>query len=376
LCLERARDKDIHLHVQEPPASYLSGPYALEFRVVPVLLSHARRIRTLRLQPFSHETGLLKSVFDLWLACGDVQPPKSLFVREAHANGILSLDEPRPGALASYYPENAEQVLLSITTLHLEGAIFSWDSNVYRDLVELKLQCRHSSVSASQLQLAGLFSASPALAVLKIAYLKVTRTEGCLPSIPVLLSRLKLLALNLKPNSLERLLPLILVPDSKDLSVSVPFHKKPQDALEYFFARSKVATLFCYGSGSQYRRPKPSLLRSLTHVSTVVILKDFLIDDKYNTPSSESQLLTSWIPNVIADSCKVTFEGLKALVSEHQINQLRLQCCTFQASIQTKSQSLEDIRTLLLGIYPNLQVSIENMNSTDGHSIRRWDEYD
>ncbi|KAG8706938.1 hypothetical protein FRC09_002117, partial [Ceratobasidium sp. 395] len=336
------------------------------------------RIRTLHLQPFAHlTTGLepRKAVPETWLSYEDVPLSMSLSLsQDTPPDSKLYIGGPRPDPGVNQSKDAGQALPLSITAFHLEGTILPWTSYAYHNLAELELQFRWDTTSVSQLQLTGIFSASPALVTLKLAYLQIDRTEGPLPSTPTLLGRLKLLALRLDSGSLELLLPLISVSDSGDLSVGVTFHEQPQVALEAFFSRFKMVTLYCYDPLLQYLRPRPSLLRSLTRVSTVLILKDFLIDDEYNTTDSESRFFTSRIPNVIAVSCKVTFEGLKGLVTEHQIHNLRLQRCVLPTSTR-ESQSLEGIRILLLEIYPDLEVSIEDTDSTYDHPVRHWDEY-
>ncbi|KAG8792296.1 hypothetical protein FRC12_006550 [Ceratobasidium sp. 428] len=340
-----------------------------------MLEPHVQRIRTLHLQSPSTSSESRKTIADTWLSYANIQLPMSLF-QETPPDSLLSIDEPRPDPRASRSKDAGQVTVLPlfVTTLHLKGTMLPWTSYAYHNLVDLTLRSRWRLESVSQLQLAGLFSASPALATLKIIHQRIARTEESLLSIPTLLSRLKLLVLRLEAGSLERFLPLISVPDSEDLSVGVTVYGRPQVALEAFFSRFKMATLYCYHPFLMYHRLRLSLLRSLTRVSTVLILRELSIDGKYYTTGPESRSFTSLIPNVMLVSCKVTFEGLKGLVTEHQIHNLRLQCCVLQTSIP-ESQSLEDIRILLLEIYPDLEVSIEDTDSTYGHPVRHWDEY-
>ncbi|KAG8691241.1 hypothetical protein FRC09_011684 [Ceratobasidium sp. 395] len=258
------------------------------------------------------------------------------------------------------------------------GSVLPWDSSAYCNLVELKLQFVHCKVSASESQLAALLSASPGLVTLKLAYIPVTRARGWTQPSPVQLNCLKVLdVVNMEAGSLELLLPLFAVPESSDdLSVGVPFDQRLQNALETFFARSQITTLHCCRPNG---RPAPSLslLRSLACVETVLILDRLLLNENNDATSLEApglSLIPSLIPNVILVSCKVTFEGLKDLVEAHQIRNLRLQLCRLIYSAKD-SQSLEDIQASLLGMYPDLKVSIEDRDSTYDHPVRRWDEY-
>ncbi|KAG8726808.1 hypothetical protein FRC12_023062 [Ceratobasidium sp. 428] len=345
-------------------------------KVIPMLKPHIHRVRSLDLESYAYSTNFVASVLNLWLNHGNPQTARSLFIHRPYFDGILSVDEPKPGTRISQ-SKKAKQVLLSVTTLHTSGSILPWDSSAYRDLVELKLQFHRCEASASESQLAALFSASPGLVTLRLASLLVTRTQEWSQPAPVLLSRLNILDLvDIEPESLELLLPLIAVPDSPDdLSVAVPFDSEPQTALEGFFARSRMTTLYCYHPYT-YLAPRPSLLRSLPHVETVLILHQLLFDGNDNSTNSEPSRSpsTSLIPNVIVVSCKVTFEGLKDLVAMHHIQNLRLQRCELPDSIKD-SQSLEDIHNSMLRTYPNLKLSIEDDDITWSHPIRTWDKY-
>ncbi|KAG9119445.1 hypothetical protein FRC07_005528, partial [Ceratobasidium sp. 392] len=246
LLLGRTKKVEIHVHVYEPQPEVPSDIEDFKYmsrHVIPMLKPHIRRIRTLHIQSFAYSTEFVGSVLNLWLDYGDAQLSRSLFVYRPYFDGLLSVDEPEPGTRVSQ-SKNSERVLLSVKILHLEGSMLPWSSSAYRDLVELKLQFHRCEVTASMSQLANLFSASPALVILKLAYLTVTRTEGWIQSAPVLLDHLEVLDLvNIEPHSLELLLPLIQLPDSpNDLSVAIPFDKQPQPALEAFFARSQIAT--------------------------------------------------------------------------------------------------------------------------------------
>ncbi|KAG8737558.1 hypothetical protein FRC12_017107 [Ceratobasidium sp. 428] len=379
LLLQRTKDQEMYLHVYEPKQEVSSQPENLEEasrKIISMLTPHIRRVCALQLQSFTGSAVFVSSVLNLWLNHGDAQTTRSLLINRPFFNEILSVDAPKPGACVSQ-SKNAKQVLLSVTTLHMGGSLLPWDCSAYRDLVELKLQFHRCKASASESQLASLLSANPRLATLKLAFLSITRTHGWTQPPPVLLSRLEVLDLvKIKPDDLELLLPLIAVPDSPgDLSVAVILDQRPQAALERFFSRSQMTTLYCYYPG-YYLTPRPSLLRSLACVKTVLILKQLAFHGQADTIDVEPPPtpLASSIPDMILLSCEVTLEGLKNLVAEYRIRSLRLQHCKSPDRIHN-SQTLQNIQNSLLAIYPNLQILIEDEDTTFDHPVRLWEKY-
>ncbi|KAG8713205.1 hypothetical protein FRC08_013575 [Ceratobasidium sp. 394] len=277
LLLERTRGSPIHIHFYEPAplpgASHsTTGPYD----VIPILKPYILQVRSLDLDSYAYSTENVGFILNLWLDYGSTTLPRSLFINRPFCTSLLSADEEgRPGTRVSQ-SENSRMVLSSIRTLHLHGAVLPWDSGAYFGLTDLRLEFREFSVCISQSQFAGILSASPALTILILSSLTITRTGGWNQHTPTLLGSLKFLDLRLvDPDSLQLLLPLIALPDPPNgLSVSLPAHQKLRGTLEAFFARSHTGTLY-YESIEDTESLSP--LGSLPRIDKLLILYSFYI---------------------------------------------------------------------------------------------------
>ncbi|KAG8713200.1 hypothetical protein FRC08_013570, partial [Ceratobasidium sp. 394] len=197
LLLARTGDTPVHIHVYEPQPELPSDLDYLKQKsrkVLPMLKPCIHRVCTLNVESYAYSTKFVGSVLNLWLDRGSTTLPRSLLVHRPFFDGVLSVNEPKPGTRVSQ-SKNAELVPRSINTLHLEGSMLPWDSNAYRGLVDLRLQFWRCEVSASTSQLASIISASPELAILKLGHLCLTRSKDWNQPAPILLSHLRLLDL-------------------------------------------------------------------------------------------------------------------------------------------------------------------------------------
>ncbi|KAG8713202.1 hypothetical protein FRC08_013572 [Ceratobasidium sp. 394] len=383
LLLERTKDTLVHIHVYEPQPALGLDPEDVELetcKVIALLKPHIRRVRSLDLESYAYSASFVSPILNMWLDRGSANPPGSLFVHRPYCNSLLSVDEENePGTRVSQ-SKNSKKMLRSLGTLHLRGAIFPWDSGAYHDLTDFRLHGWDFDILLPVSQFVGILSTSPALVILKLAYITITRTDGWNQATPTTLSCLKVLDLvRLKADSLALLLPLIAFPrPSNDLSAGLSVDEEIRNILEVFFARACMQTLYCrYAGGAPL--PDASLLRSLPLVDVVLILDYFHFSDAQATqadPVTSQASPLPRIPNVILMRCSVTFEGLRSFVAERQVQNLRLEVCSILGSTTKDSKSdVEAIRNLLLEVYPTLECAISERFSTNSLPVREWDDH-
>ncbi|KAG8694641.1 hypothetical protein FRC08_008349 [Ceratobasidium sp. 394] len=300
-------------------------------------------------------------MLNLWFSHGSTTLPRALSVYRPIGEQLLYPYGGSKNGMLKSRSENAQGVLLSLSTLHLHRVKFDWESGAYRGLVDLRLSlpCHNATISASQL--ATILAANPAISILKIAHLRVTSPEDWIPPAPVVLDRLKVLNLaNLPSSSLRLLLPLINLPSSPDeLSVSLPISSDSQKELGIFLAGSQINTLYCLCSDSS---GWPAVAKSLPCLDTL-ILHEFnmcdIPDAENDKPPQSTQY--SQISSVVLLSSVVTFTGLERLLAEHGAPHLSLECCSARSETL---HDLEAVRAALLELRPDLKFSISDTDST------------
>ncbi|KAG8690752.1 hypothetical protein FRC08_010428 [Ceratobasidium sp. 394] len=363
LLLERTKDGPIQMHVYEPNMWTRPG-YGPE-KTLQILEPLVRRIHTLEIESYNESRRFISRVLNLWLASGDPSLSGSLIVYRPHGVVILAPDDQGQKTIQSS-SANAKMMLQSLRTLHLQNVKLDWDSGAYHGLVDLRLSFPCGSTSIPISHLANMLSTNPKLVVLKLGHLRITHLEGQSEPAPIELSSLKVLNLaGLEPLSLKPLLPLLLIPSSSvGLSVGLPADQYMRDELLAFLTCCPMATLYyVYYRANDVIPFRPSLLGPLPHISTLVLHQIGI----YGTPAGETSQISPKaipsprLPNAILLSCVVTLEGLKELVSERGIQNLRLERCKPSQECQL---DLHDIQTSLVEQYPGLWCYVSDTDST------------
>ncbi|KAG8691242.1 hypothetical protein FRC09_011685, partial [Ceratobasidium sp. 395] len=104
ISLKRTKDKELHVHVYDPQPevpSQLEEFKEMSRKVIPMLKPHIHRVRSLDLESYAYSTNFVASVLNLWLNHGNPQIARSLFIHRPYFDGILSVDEPKPGTRIS-----------------------------------------------------------------------------------------------------------------------------------------------------------------------------------------------------------------------------------------------------------------------------------
>ncbi|KAG9120568.1 hypothetical protein FRC07_003883 [Ceratobasidium sp. 392] len=169
LLLGHTRDSPILVHVSEP-ANGTSEPTSVEQveKIIDILSPYVHRVRALDISSDDDFLRLVTQVSNLWLDHGNMNLSKSLAIYHPVGDYGLDLSKEEDEETAITQSENAEGILGSLTTLHLKNADFWWDSCAYHGLVDLRLAFKPYDQSLGTWQFAGILSASPRLAILKL----------------------------------------------------------------------------------------------------------------------------------------------------------------------------------------------------------------
>ncbi|KAG9127730.1 hypothetical protein FRC07_010342 [Ceratobasidium sp. 392] len=370
LLLERTQDIPIHVHLHEPNPKVHDDRPTPEHevsRVTKLLSPHMHRVCTLDIESHSYSRSFVGTMLNLWFEKGDPSLAKTLLVFRPSADKLLCPNgQSRNGVLLSR-SGNAMAILRSLTKLHLQNVKFDWDSGAYRGLVDLRLSTLCDNISMSVSQLADIISENPKIVTLKLRRLRITCTTDWDQPPPIELNCLKVLSLFfINSDSLRLLLPLIALPRApSDLIVGLSICNDIHKELVQFFARSQMTTLYLYDAGYPFSA-WTSLLNSLPSPHNLV-LHEFHMHD-ISTPEKitpEPLELTSppRLPTVTLLQCTVTLEGLKNLVSNHNIQDLHLERCRVYRGAIDNPNELEGVRTSLLEVYPELKCNILDTDS-------------
>lgn len=238
--------------------------------------------------------------------------------------------------------------LQPIRMLRLYRAYFDWDSSVYHNLVVLQLGglARGSQDCPTLQQMLGILLACPQLHTLQLQYMSILASEPA-PLEPVVLSALKHLELlNVEPNSLCRLLPMI-VPQSQQLNIKISINVLPyldqalsDSALQSFLIRSDVTRL--------YIRGLDNIDRIAGYLSAVQDLNTLILDCNHGKGdeflaafTSHPELNSERLPRCPSLRTLYLINGyfsnasLQKMVEEHRlVKKLRFISCTFGSSFE------------------------------------------
>ncbi|KAG8772603.1 hypothetical protein FRC12_002974 [Ceratobasidium sp. 428] len=386
LLLERTRDSPICIHVYEPE---YHDPRELEYdepckstpadqinKVLEVLKPHMHRVYTLDINSPHSDTDLTAFVLNLWLCRSSPGLTRSLLIYCPEASYPVLDSEDNTTVMHLAVPDNADDTLSSLSTIHLSGVAFGWNSSVYHGLVDLRIG-GNSAVSwdntISTSQFAEILSASPALAVLKLKNLTISQPEGWTQPAPIPMNHLSVLNLGtMDPdNGLDMLFPLIGLPRSlPDISVSVVLCHKEQNGLYAFLTRSKITILCCKYSypPEPFQLPPRHLIENLRTLILPRMKITKTSANKENLSFLQPPPILNHPLSVILLDCTVSFEGLKEFVSNNHIQQLRLdRCMTLVKGLHHFWHSSEDLREIqdqLMKTYQHLQCNVSKTDST------------
>ncbi|KAG8768831.1 hypothetical protein FRC12_005333 [Ceratobasidium sp. 428] len=390
LLLGRSKLAPVHIHVLEPPIKdHDDEPNEYECEhaaenMMTVLAPHMHCVRTLTVEPASRNGNLAFALLDSW-SCYDINNSlPSLRIDQASSSDVqLSL----PGKDET--PENLEKMLLALTTLHLESAMFGWDSGAYRGLRDLRLHFGWPElVFISVPELASIFAACPDLTILKLSGPSVTArdAEGWVQPTPIVMECLEFVNLaDLRPDHATLVLSLITIPGPRaELGIQLSQKSTLDKQLADFFLRSTITTLFhtycdcesdCDGclndlecEGGSFKASK-FFPQYLPHIHTLILDMFVLHSARVNQPSTPvlPSPLHPRLQNVVLLECTVDLEVLKRLVLELGIQDLRLERC--ETDLRTtpnplEQQELQTLQASLQDMYPHLRCWISDVDST------------
>ncbi|KAG8761040.1 hypothetical protein FRC12_009461 [Ceratobasidium sp. 428] len=370
LLLDRSKDAPIHVHVIESKETSDTGdPYAytcecIAQEVMSQLEPHIHRLRTLKIMSDTVDGEIIPAILDAWSTLDNVGAPVSLSVERPYSRRALVI--PAQDEIS----DNLEKLLLALNSLHLDCVHFDWASNAYRGLIDLRLSFFHY-VHISTPQLFDILSSCPGLHTLKLRNLKVNHVEDWAKPNPITMGHLKVLNfIGIKVESASSVLSLIALPEFfTELSIDITLRSPIDNQLTDFFARSKLATLYCHGPSDHLPYDWVYLLfQNLPRFRKLVLDGFYLFsipETQLSTPCSLSGAQTT-LCSIIFLECRLDFESLKNLVVSFGIRDLRFESRP-QYGVR---RDLEDIRTSILEVYPEVRCSVSNTDSTEEHAFR------
>ncbi|KAG8781582.1 hypothetical protein FRC12_021737 [Ceratobasidium sp. 428] len=362
--LERAKGCSVHLHVYkiEPSEEKATRSKFSIHEMIKSLTPYMSQIRILELESDSQWPGsFVGTVLKLW--------------PDITGSALRSLMVHLPNTRYTLYPtgfSSEDKIantssgdtkgMFPLTTLHLQNVKFDWSSGVYRNLTDLRLNLGHDDIEINASQIVDILSSSPELTILKLKSLAVNKVGDLESFAPITLGRLKVFYLD------ETYFPLDYMPLLSLVTLSGQnFTGTIHSTLQAFFARSKLATLYWRHSCRPWRHWL-SISRLISRLQTLVLDGlDMGHADKKALSSRSPSAASSRIDCVILLNCAVNLEGLKTLLSMHKIRSLRLEKGT---TTQGEGRDLHHVRRSLLEIYPELECSISDTDSTSNLPCR------
>ncbi|KAG8735622.1 hypothetical protein FRC12_017977, partial [Ceratobasidium sp. 428] len=338
LLLKRTKNSAICVHVYEPNYGYEPTPLETIEMTAKLLEPHMHRVCTLRIDSDSARTSLIVRVLNIWLDRGNKDLSRSLSVYCPRSNhpflDAMTLGDSQIGFTLT---KNGMNMLSSLSTLHLHGSLFYWDSSVYQGLVDLRLDgVSNNCISITTSELATILSTNPGLVVLKLGQLDVHQTASWNQPAPTLMNHLNVLDLvKIDADSSNRILSLVSLPTSSLSEVSLGLSARSGslcNELESFLLRSGVATLY-WGDTydlKHFRLFQLPLPHQLPNIRDLVVNDVPFLGNSVLVETSPVYLPTVSPPhplNITLLRCTVTFEGLSHLVVKYGIQQLQLEQC-------------------------------------------------
>ncbi|KAG8790477.1 hypothetical protein FRC12_011800 [Ceratobasidium sp. 428] len=362
LLLERTKDVPIYLHLCEPRFTIVCESLLQYYAqcVTTMLKPHIHRVRDLKLETRSSFHVVVGAIVNLWLTSGSPNLARLLSIFQPHTQMALSYADQSEGATTINQSENAKNMLRSLSMLHLQNVRLDWNSGAFRGLSQLRLTApSHREITISISQFSDILAANPALEMLELGNMRIVpRLEDSDHLSPILLRSLDTLSLlNLENDDLRLILPLISLPTSPpEFSILFTSANPIHSVLSDFLVRSKATFLLC--SNTSFNGPLTWLpvLRSLPHLSELIIENSYFPDE----PPTEANWVSplAYPASVTLSNCAITFGGLNIFIARHGIQNLKLQQCR---ELPDSHGGLENMKIALLNMHPGLNCTVTNV---------------
>ncbi|KAF8597678.1 hypothetical protein BDV93DRAFT_366924 [Ceratobasidium sp. AG-I] len=371
--LERSRGGPIHLHISDMTRD-MGGcyePQALDLtkHVAP----HLNRVHSLDIHTRAHPHCVIHPMNAFWRSNGIIGSTKALSIRQPGSNGLVILEDISQAASGPGSQEHSSELLLSLSTLHLQNVQFPWDSSAYRGLVDLRLDFTAvTDVSVSQSTFAEILASSPRLATLKLNNLLITQTPDWNQSTSYRLDYLQVLnVLAMDPESLSLLLPMISLSQSAgSLSIGMPIHtgNKFAKVVESFLNRSCIATLHLvqHDTSNDIAHIMP-LLKHIIALERLSLQYDTSGQHTPPTPcdtvANASEIRRSLDLNELYIVSKsVDLEKIQPLISMYGVQTLYLVGC--ELHVGSSVVTFEEFQKLLFQKFPNTNCVLSSESAT------------
>ncbi|KAG8740655.1 hypothetical protein FRC10_004065 [Ceratobasidium sp. 414] len=349
LSLNRSNNCPIYLTIFQPEAPGCGYPgWSAKGTSTAFLIQASRQIRTLDIRSSEFRAEAINMIMKLWLSHGSVEAAKTLRVR---VQSDIQLNLVLVG--------HAEEVLRSVSVLHLDGAAIPWASTVYHNLVDLRFWfSEHSEISLPVSQLATILTSSPGLVTLKISGLAVTPSNGWDSTTTVQLIHLEVLYLDVMSHETCGLLfPLIrLSACLNDLSIGIYLGT----------GLPNIAPV------QNFLRDTPTRTqRGLSLFGVIPSLQNLVVG--WCMLDNPNELRTTvlerrpapCLPHLFIVMATVNLECLKIIVSRCGVQTIHLEECV-------PHDGMEELRGSLLEAFPDLVCIVSDVDTTSGESRYIW----
>ncbi|KAG8688125.1 hypothetical protein FRC09_013096 [Ceratobasidium sp. 395] len=365
LFLKRAGDSPIYMHLNEANTS-ISKPTSMEKmdQTMSLLSQHLHHVFALDINSDGYFPDLITRTLNTWLACSGKELSRVLVVDFPNAKSVLSFSDTLMAE-----PENAEEMLRSLTMVNLENIYFDWNSKIYWNLRDLRLvfDCDDgNSPAISTLEFANILTASPELEMVKLVSLEIREAKDWARETPIAMEHLSILHLvNMEPDSLRLLLPLIAVSGPlPEIVLGIAVGSQMQDEFEAFLVRSKITTLYCVDQDDSYSGFFPLPCRQLVGDLRILVLDNLSIVETMSGGTNRRISQPSAHPlSVTLVGCTVNLGTLKTFILDYSIQTLCFEVCQLDPVAKHDFEDLHGLRDSLLETFPELDCTVSDVDS-------------
>ncbi|QRV82106.1 F-box-like domain-containing protein [Ceratobasidium sp. AG-Ba] len=365
LLFQLTKNLPITVHFCDGPGrKYVAGQaVGREQEFVTAMTPHIDRIDHLDLESYRYgEEGLVLTLLKLWFDRGSPSSAKSLMVYRHYRSqeGDEEYD-----TVMRHISENAEGMLRAVHILHLRAADIGWETGAFDGLTDFRFDAsNHADLGTiSTSEIFNVLLACPALAILKLRSIEITRVHGWNPATPVKLGCLKILNLT-GIFGIQYFLPIIDLPkDSPNLSVGLPTDSFLHDQVLSFVVPCQMEVLRLAYDDDYPASEKASLFTSFPFLSTLVLApagwlrSPLAVTDLTSCPQGQSTTLET----VILVGENVSLSYLEILVDKYQFKNIHLEGCYVSEDYPL---CLEDTADSLVKRRPGVQCYVSSIDAT------------
>ncbi|KAG8692193.1 hypothetical protein FRC09_011402 [Ceratobasidium sp. 395] len=369
LSLDRSDVLPIHLDISSEGVvdqwdGYPARPAWEEFLAIA-----SRRVQTLNIfDSFREPETLLYEAMILLLHHGSEGVLKTLCIKRP--------DSDEYGDLCDFSAGLSDDILHSITILHLNDVMLAWTSSAYYNLIDLRLQFTEADeMVVSTSELAGVLGASPELTTLKLDYITITPSNDWNAENVVRLVHLEVLCLLfLSYDSWVALASVLSLSNCLGpLEVGVRYYagnrfSEISHMVRDFLRGARVKTLAIPSFGDDDPQPALSLSATIPSLECLVLPDCNLLQFRgYDEVTGDEPKINAdtppRLPHLFLASSKLDLDKLKLIVSAYGVETLHLDRVLSLWMTDT-GPPRDELRAALLDAFPRLTCLITDKDTT------------